>query len=105
MSSKLIEDSIKDSPEYFTDELEYRRKWDLIPQQVHDEYLKERAALNREIYKDMPPSKGILEWINNIEEYQNWCKKYDECRKKEIPLAKKLHELFYKKYGIEFNEC
>ena len=37
VGSQMIEDAIKESPEYFPDELEHRRKWELIPQQDHDD--------------------------------------------------------------------
>ena len=33
----VFEDAMQKHPEYFPAELEYRRKWDLIPQSVHDE--------------------------------------------------------------------
>lgn len=31
VGSQMIEDAIKDHPEYFPDELEHRRKWAAIP--------------------------------------------------------------------------
>ena len=103
VGSKMIKDAIKESPEYFPDELEHRRKWALIPQQVHDDYWKEREILRAEMYKGMPPSKGILGWIKDPKGYEEWSKKYDECRKAEEPLAAALHKRFYGQYGIEWN--
>jgi len=103
VGSSMIEEAIKDYPEYFPDELEHRRKWVLIPQQVHDDYWKEREILRTEMYKEMPPSKGILGWINDPKGYEGWNIAYEKCRKTEAPLAAALHKKFYSQYGIEWN--
>ena len=100
---KMLEDAIADHPEYFPDELEHRRKWALIPQQVHDDFWKEREILRTEMYKEMPPSKGILGWINDPKGYEEWNIAYEKCRKAEEPLAAALHKKFYGQYGIEWN--
>ena len=103
VSSQMIEDAIKESPEYFPDELENRRKWALIPQQVHDDYWKERKILRAEMYKEIPPSKGILRWINDPKGYEEWSITYEKCSKAEKPFAAALHKKFYGQYGIEWN--
>jgi len=103
IGSSMLEKAIEENPEYFPDILEHRRKWSLVPQSVQDEYTKQREILRSEIYKEMPPSKGILGWIEDQKGYEDWSKKYDECRKKEEPLEKALHDKFYKQYGIEWN--
>ena len=51
IGSSTLENAIKEHPEYFPDELEHRRKYDLIPQQVHDDYWKEWRVLIDEMYK------------------------------------------------------
>jgi len=103
VGSQIIEDAIKESPEYFPDELEHRRKWALIPQQVHDDYWKEREILRAEMYKEMPPSKGILGWIDDPKGYEEWNIAYEKCSKAEKPFAAALHKKFYGQYGIEWN--
>ncbi len=100
---KILEDAIKENPEYFPDEIEHRRKWALIPQQVHDDYWKEMEILKTEMYKDMPESKGILGWIDDPKGYEEWSAKWSECYEKEQPLAKALHQKFYGRYGIQWN--
>ena len=99
----MIEHAIKESPEYFPDEIEHRRKWALIPQQVHDDYWKEREILRTKVYKEMPPSKGILGWIDDPKGLEAWHAKWKECRENEKPLAAALHKKFYGQYGVEWS--
>lgn len=103
VGSKIIEDAISEYPEYFPDELEHRRKWALIPQQVHKEYWKERESLRTRIYKELPPSKGIIGWSKDPKGYKRWLEAYEKCRKVEEPLAAALHKKFYNQYNIEWN--
>lgn len=103
ISLKTYEDAIKEHPEYFPDEVEHRRKWDAIPQEVHDKYWEEYWELDKEIMKDIPSSKGILGWINDQEGYIEWNKKWDEANEKGKPLREALHKKYYSKYGIEWN--
>lgn len=100
VSSKILEEAIAENPEYFPDEVEYRAKWDKIPQHVHDNYQKEMDALKSEVYKDMPHSKGILGWIKDPTGLKEWESAYDKCRKIEEPLAAALHKKFYSQYGF-----
>jgi hypothetical protein len=103
VGAKSFEDAIKESPEYFPDELEHRRKWALIPQQVHDDYWKERDVLHKEIFNDMPPSKGIVYWVENPQDYTEWILLYKNLRQIEEPLAEAIHKNHYNQYGIEWN--
>ncbi len=105
VGSQMIEDAIKESPEYFQEELEYKRKWALVPQSVHDEYWAAREELGKEIYKDMPPSKGIIGWAadKDFDGYNKWSDAYNKCREIEKPLAEEIHRKFYGEYGIEFS--
>lgn len=100
VGSKIVEDAITEHPEYFPDEIEHRIKYSLIPQQVHDDYWKERDVLIAEIYKEMPPSKGILGWFDDLKGFQEWNEAYKKCRKAEELLATTLHNKFYGQYGI-----
>lgn len=105
VGGKMIDEAIAEHPEYFPDEVEHRRKWALIPQSVHDNYLAEREVLRKKCYKDMPPSKGIIGWVmdESKDDYNSWQKDYDKCREVELPLAEALHKKYYSQYGIEFS--
>lgn len=102
VGGEMIDEAISKHPEYFPDELDHRRKWELIPQSVHDEYFKECEKLRTDCYKDLPPSKGILGWMNDPEGFEQWNIAYQKCREIEKPLAAALHEKFYGKYGIKY---
>lgn len=104
IGTSTINKAIKDHPEYFPEEVEHREKWKTIPQEVHDNFEKEFLELDKKLMKDVPPSKGIVSWINNPEEHQEWNKKFTEAKEKGKPLHKKLHEKHYSKYGIEWIE-
>ncbi len=103
VGSQMIEDALREKPEYFPDEIEHRRKWALIPQSVHDEYYAEKEILHNICYKDMPPSKGILGWIRDGNGYKEWNDAYNKCREVEKPLAEALHKKHYEQYGIEYS--
>jgi len=103
IGSSIYEDAIKEHPEYFPDEVEHRRKWDAIPQEVHDKYSEEYWKLDEEVMKDVPPSKGIIGWIDDQEGYSEWNKKWTEANEKAKPLREALHKKFYSEYGIEWN--
>jgi hypothetical protein len=104
IGSGTYERAIEDHPEYFPETIEHRRKWKLIPQEVHDEYWKEYWQIYKEIMKDVPPSKGIFGWIQNLDEWTEWNKLYQEAKEKGKHLHKNLHEKHYSKYGIEWQE-
>ena len=51
----------------------------------------------------MPPSKGIIAWLDDVEGYAEWNKSYSKCREVEKPLAEEIHKKYYGQYGIEYN--
>jgi hypothetical protein len=106
VGTAAIESAMKDYPEYFPDELEHRRKWDLIPQDVHNEYWGKFFLLHSECYKSLPRDTGILQWATGDNEgYKKWNEEYEKCRKKEKeaePLFRKLHAEYYEKWGIPY---
>lgn len=101
--SDMLEAAIEDYPEYFPDEVECRKKWEAIPQEVHDAFWEEYRELESEVMKGAPDSKGFLYWMENPEEANEWSKKRQELREKSKPLRKKLHEKYYSKYGIKWD--
>ena len=65
ISSAIYEVAMENHPEYFTEEIERARKWELIPQSVHDAYWKEIMAIDKELMKDVPhKGKGILKILH-----------------------------------------
>ena len=104
VGSQIKKDAIKENPEYFPDEIALENKWDLIPQTVQDEYWVEREKIRKDIYKDMPPSKGIIGWSMDGDKngYYKWQNEWDKCYKAEMILAKEIHQKYYGKYNIEF---
>ncbi len=96
----MCEEAMKEHPEYFPDELEYRRKYALIPQHVHDLYYQEKDVLHNECYKSLPASKGLIGWLDDPKGYEEWNKVYTKCREKEKPLEEALHKKHYSEYGI-----
>jgi len=90
VGSKMIDDAILLHPEYFPDEVEYRRKWNLIPQEVHDLYLHEKNELNA---GDKKEGEMFSEWID----------RYIHRSEEMKSLEKQLHQKHYGKYGIEYN--
>lgn len=98
------EEALEKYPEYFPQEIEHRKKWDAIPQKVHDDYWQEYTELNKIIMKDLPESKGISYYMDNMDEFYEWDNKSKELKKKGRHLYKQLHEKYYSKYGIEYVE-
>lgn len=91
---------IQKYPEHFPKEIEHKRKWDSIPQQVHDDYGNECQAMRNEVYKNLPLSKGLMWVIENSQEYRDWQVEYDKCYKIEQEQQKILHDKYYKSYGV-----
>lgn len=105
ISSTIFDKALDEHPEYFPEEVEHRRKWNSIPQQVHDDYSKEwTLLLESEIYTEVGASKGFMWMIDHPNEYDDWSIEYGKCKKNKEPLFKKLHERFYGPYGIEYKE-
>lgn len=100
---KIFEEAIAEHPEYFPDEIKLKDKWSKVPQSVQDEYWVEREKIREQCYKEMPPSKGVLGWAENPQEFEEWQRSYEKCKKVEEPLAIALFKRFYDKYGIEWN--
>lgn len=101
VGSQMINEAIENHPEYFADEIEHRRKWASIPQSVHDEYWNEWNKMNKEVFKDMPPSKGILGWIDDPKGYKEWNGAYRKFAPIRDRLERDLHEKYYSPYGLK----
>lgn len=100
----LYNEIITEYPEYFPEETEHRRKWELIPQFVHDAYWKERNEFREELWRDEPKSVGIFGMLHNTEEYQKYDEAYQRLKPIEKAKNKELHAKHYAQYGIEPND-
>jgi hypothetical protein len=100
VGSKIYNEAIEEHPEYFPEEVEYRRKQALIPESVREAHSKGWAEIVSALNKEFPKGQGIS-WA--IENHEEWSRINDERKKKELPLMKALHEKHYSKYGIEWN--
>ncbi len=96
----LYQEVLDEHPEYFPEEVEHQKKWRGIPQDVHDAYWKEYWELDKEIMKDVPPSKGLVYYCSHQKESVEYRKKLDEAIEKGKPLRKALHDKYYGKYGV-----
>ena len=103
IGSSTYDKAIKEHPEYFPDEVEHRKKWAAIPQEVHDKYWEEYWKIEEEVMKDVSLSKGIMAWLDDQEGYSEWNKKWTEANEKAKPLREALHKKFYSEYCIEWN--
>lgn len=107
VGSNQVEEAMEKHPEYFVEELERRRKWDSIPQEVHDDYWKEYSEKDEEHWKEFRgkyKKAGLMYLLNadNNERNQysqDWNAYYSSWK----PVEKELHVKYYSKYNIEYN--
>ena len=102
IGSKMLDEAVEKHPEYFPDIVEYRRKRELVPEEVDAEYWSEYNKLHDEIFKDVPPSTGLMSMCNNTDEFQAFNKAYKNADKIFEPLNKELYKKFYSKYGLQY---
>lgn len=100
IGSGLYNEVITEYPEYFPKEAEHRRRWNAIPQNVHDAYHKESNDFYYNLWKDEPKGPGIIGLLNNTEEYLKWNEAYKRLRLIEQAKEKELHAKYYAQYGI-----
>ena len=92
---------VNEYPEYFPVEAEHHRKWDLIPQEVHNQYNKEYLEAYNKYMSDLPhDGKGIMYFIRNPKEYTEWSKAYNDAIEKAKPHLDAIHKKHYSKYNI-----
>ena len=96
----FFDETVAKYPEYFPDEIESKRKWDLVPQSVRDTYWKEYWEFREKLWENEPKPVGIMGCVNNTKEYKKWAKAYKRLRPLEKKKEKELHEKHYSKYGI-----
>jgi hypothetical protein len=93
-----LDKAIEEGPEWFPEEVEYRRKISLVPQEVHDAHIEESMELETEWSKQIQPSKGIVYWSSHPEEAAEWNRIYKETAEK-YNIEGRRTELWNKHYG------
>lgn len=84
-------------PEYFPEITEYRRKWALVPQEVHDAYNKEFQEQSAKL-DDRYPTKSMAEGASLEEVLDQISIKMGELRE----IMKPIYERHYSEYGLKF---
>lgn len=102
-SGTIIEQAMKDHPEYFVEELEYRRKMATVPQEVHDAYHED--CMHKEMWRssELPnTTKGLYYYSQHPEEYQDYweaSKQLDKQYDME-EIDRQLWNKYYEVYGL-----
>ena len=103
ISSKLYEEAISKYPEYFVEELEYKRLHNSIPQEVHDAYWAEyRTWPLYESFEHPYKGMGLLWYLDHPKEYREYQEALDEYKKEHPELSQEaIWDKHYKIYGLE----
>jgi hypothetical protein len=98
------ENAIKEFPEYFPDEVEYSKKWNAIPQEVHDAYLEEYNKIEEMFFCNIPhKGAGMMFFAKHPDAHKEFNKAWIMARNKSLPFHESLHNKYYSKYGIKWN--
>ena len=106
IGNNIYEEAIKKHPEYFADVLEYRAKWDAIPQEVHDAY---EAELSKRFHESCPDDdtvtantgKGFMYWAEHPKEMEIYAAALQAHAEIYNKLSVELYEKYYHPYGIK----
>jgi|GEM_PF-6625084 len=105
---ETFERALKDGPEYFPEEIEYRRKWDAIPQEVKDAYFAESSLYKLHNYDGSEP-EIIRNWPGIIsatdDEFKAWNEYHDsEAYKNKVKAQEQkdieCYNKHFAKYGL-----
>jgi len=102
VGTEAFEKAITEHPEYFKEEVEYRKRWDSVPEEIKEAYFNETSGLDyvKEIIDEIgePPypeysRMGIIWWAQNVDKYP-----------KEISANDKWNDIYYKKLEVHNNK-
>lgn len=98
VGTSIVNKAMEQHPEYFPDEIENKKKWEMVPKSATDEYFKEYHEIWKDHYKDIGLSPGI-----GSPDFLEWYKK--SVKIGPIPEDKMaaLNEKHYGVYGISRN--
>lgn len=87
-------------PDYFPNEYAHQKKWDSIPQEVHDAKFKEYWEFYDKLWESEPKSPGIMAHAMNTKEAQEWNEAYERLRPIEKKKEDELYNKYYSKFGL-----
>lgn len=95
IGAKISDEAIDECPEYFQDEVAYRREYASYPQEVHDAYMERYLEIHRAFMDTIPPSLGIVGFARNPDA----AKEFHKALKLIKPtMDQRLDELFHLYY-------
>lgn len=92
----FFEEAMAKYPEYFQEEIEYRMKWKLVPEEVSNNY---RNAID-ELYKELLPNHG-KNWRYFLEHQEECTEQYNRVKPEMERRKKELWNHFYGPYGLK----
>ena len=93
----IYQEAIDTYPEHFPEEAAHKKKWNAIPKEVIDGYLKEIGEAFA-IYREGIPNKGILYWSEHIKEFEEYIESGKSIREKHDKKEKAIYEKWLGKY-------
>lgn len=105
LGSSIIDEAMKDYPQFFKEELELKRRWDAVPEYIKEAYFNE-MMLVRKHYDEKTPhyGKGLLFFIQNREAFNEQMDAQKEQRANIKIDASHIHNKYLASFGIPFNE-
>lgn len=101
-SASMFKEALKNHPEYFPDEIEYRRKWAAIPDSVHESYRAQTEALKETIEHLKPPpgtgSPGMADYLNP--DYVSPWQAHIDAGEKIRPQLLEIYRRHYEPHGV-----
>jgi len=99
----VYEEAINAYPEYFPEEVEYRKKWESVPREVKDAFEEEFDQRDQELRKKYlkTENKGLLYWISNSEHHKLYREEYALYYPERVKLEEQLYRKYYTRFGIK----
>lgn len=104
VGASIYEEAIEENPWYFVEETEYRRKWNLVPQEVKDTH----SAEFLEFIKEKDPNQPYINGITGTteEQWKAYFKYLDSTERKSWQEARdkketKIWNKYFKEYRLE----
>lgn len=105
MGLKQYNKMLDDFPELYPKEVEYRRKFNAVPQEVWDAYYKESFAIDEFYNQNRPhPNIGIFGMMNSPDKAKEIYDYQDSTYAERIAKKRLVHQKHLGKYNLEFNE-
>jgi len=96
IGSSIVNKAMTEYPEYFEEELERKRKWDSVPNEVHSAYNKELHNMSQVVFYGFS-RRGIFSYDPSDTEYNE---EYDKRWKKMKEISDELFKKYYGPYGL-----